>query len=205
MAYSIKFALKLNVDRVICSTDSEQYSAVARSFGADVPFLRSRTAASDTAMEQDILQDLHLKFQEHGIPQPDILVWLRPTFIFRSLADVKECIHLMARDPSLTAARTVCETEGRLYRVVNHKLLPDFDDHGKSMIRRQEIGTRYRVYSTDVIRFPKDGSVSADFLGRNVAAIVTSKLCGLDIDDITDFEIAEAILLHKPQLVHEYL
>ena len=204
-AYSIKFALKLGVQRVICSTDSESYAEIARTFGAEVPFLRSPFAASDTAMEQDILSDLHAKFQACGIAQPDLLVWLRPTFPFRNLADVIQCIDLLVADPQLTAARTVCESEARLYRIEAGRLIPEFDDHGKSMIRRQEIGERYRVYSTDVLRFPKDGSVSADFLGRNVAAVVTSKICGMDIDDLADFEIAEVLLLHNPHLTHEYL
>ena len=205
IAYSIKFALKLGVDRVICSTDSEEYAEIARTLGGEVPFLRSAQAASDTAMEQDILRDLHAKFRECGLAQPDLLVWLRPTFPFRSLDDVKRCIDLLIADPELTAARTVCETEARLYRIEGNKLIPEFDDQGKSMIRRQEIGNRYRVYSTDVLRFPKNGAVSEDFLGRNVAAVVTSKMCGMDIDDVADFEIAEALLCHKPQLTHEYL
>jgi CMP-N-acetylneuraminic acid synthetase len=202
--YSIKFAQKLGVDKVICSTDSEGYADIARACGAEVPFLRSAFAATNTAMEQDILKDMYARFADTGIAQPDILVWLRPTFVFRSLDDVQRCITMLKEDPSLTAARTVCESECRLYSVDDDRLVPQFDDQGKSMIRRQDIGSRYKVFSTDVFRATgKDAS--DDFLGRKVAAVVTNKICGLDIDDATDFRIVEAVARIESDDVQRYI
>ena len=64
LTYSIKFAKRLNVDKVICSTDSKEYAKIAMKFGADVPFLRSKKASTDTAMEHDILNDLYLNFKK---------------------------------------------------------------------------------------------------------------------------------------------
>jgi CMP-N-acetylneuraminic acid synthetase len=204
MSYSIQFAKALGVDRVFCSTDSEEYATIAKQYGAEVPFLRSDFAASSTAMEQDILVDLYQKFEEHNIPQPDILVWLRPTFVFRSLADVQKCIDQLKNDSSLTASRTVCESEGRLYKVENDILVPSFDDNGKSMMRRQDFGDRYKVFSTDVFRSDKKNTTD-DFLGRKVGAVVTNKLCGLDIDDEFDFQIVENVLKYNSAIINEYI
>ena len=202
IAYSIDFAKKLGVDRVFCSTDSAEYAEIARKWGAEVPFLRSAEASSSTAMEQDILKDLYQKFEEHGIEQPDLLVWLRPTFVFRNVKDVQECIDRLKADSSLSSARTVCESECRLYKNVDGILVPDFEDHGKSMIRRQDIGTQYKVFSTDVFRADKKDT-SDSFLGQKVAAVVTNKLCGLDIDDEMDFKIVESILLNNQKIIDE--
>ena len=202
IAYSIEFAQKLQVDRVFCSTDSEEYAEIAKKHGAEVPFLRSDEASSSTAMEQDILADLYSKFQEHGIEQPDLFVWLRPTFVFRNLADVKKCIQLLIDNPDFTAARTVCESESRLYSIIDDELIPSFKDGGKSMIRRQDVGIKYKVFSTDIIR-SANKNTGDDFLGRKVAAVVTNKLCGLDIDDEMDFKIVESIVLNNQDLIHE--
>ncbi len=204
MAYSIQFAKALGVDRVFCSTDSEEYATIAKQYGAEVPFLRSALAASSTAMEQDILVDLYQKFEENDIEQPDILVWLRPTFVFRSIADVQKCIDQLKNDASLTSSRTVCESEGRLYKVENDILVPSFDDFGKSMMRRQDFGDRYKVFSTDVFRSDKKNTTD-DFLGRKVGAVVTNKLCGLDIDDEFDFQIVENVLKYNRELINEYI
>ena len=201
-AYSIDFAKKLNVDRIFCSTDSSVYAELAKKHGAEVPFLRSEEAASSTAMEQDILKDLYTSFEKENIPQPDILVWLRPTFVFRNLNDVKKCINLLKNNRSYTAARTVCESEARLYKVENEILMPMFEDNGKSMIRRQDMISQYKVFSTDVFRSDKKDTSDA-FLGNKVAAVITNKLCGLDIDDEMDFKIVESILLNNQKVIDE--
>jgi CMP-N,N'-diacetyllegionaminic acid synthase len=203
-AYSILFAKSLNVDRVICSTDSEHYAELAKQYGAEVPFLRSDEASSSTAMEQDILKDLYAKFESYQIDQPDVLVWLRPTFVFRSKEDVTQCIQLLKNNSSYSAARTVCESEGRLYQVEGEQLVPGFDDMGKSMMRRQDFGNRYKVFSTDVFRSDKKNT-GDDFLGRNVAAVISNKLCGLDIDDLFDFQVVENVVKHNPDLVNAYI
>jgi CMP-N,N'-diacetyllegionaminic acid synthase len=44
-----------HVDRVVVSTDSEHYAALARAAGADVPFLRPAALASDTAPSIDFI------------------------------------------------------------------------------------------------------------------------------------------------------
>lgn len=203
IAYSIEFAKRLGVDRIFCSTDSAKYSEIARQYGAEVPFLRCDKASADTSMEQDILEDLYIKFDKSNIHLPDLIVWLRPTFVFRSFSDVQRCITLLTERTELSAARTVCESEARLYKIVDGILIPEFNDKGKSMIRRQEIGNRYKVFSTDVFRVVRPAT--EDFLGRKIAAVVTSKICGLDIDDAIDFEIVEGLINSKYDLVREYL
>ncbi|MFV2032254.1 MAG: cytidylyltransferase domain-containing protein [Gammaproteobacteria bacterium] len=205
LAYSIEFAKKIKViDRVFCSTDSAGYAQVAREYGAEAPFLRSPSAATDNAMEQDILVDLREKFKAHGIAEPDLVVWLRPTFVFRKPGDVLACIETLVGDASFTSARTVVPTENRLYTVVNGLLIPDFEDQGQSMVRRQDMPTSFKVFSADVFRF-KDNDFGPDFLGRKVAAIETAQLCGLDIDTQQEFEIVKFMVEQTPGEVHEYL
>lgn len=54
IAYSIDAALKSKyIDRVVVSTDGEDIAAVAKEWGADVPFLRPDYLASDTAKTID--------------------------------------------------------------------------------------------------------------------------------------------------------
>lgn len=204
LSYSIDFAKKLNVDRIFCSTDSEEYADISMKYGAEVPFLRSDDASSSTSMEQDVLKDIYEKFEIHSIEQPDYIVWLRPTFVFRNLLDVQKCISLLVEDETLTSARTVCEAESRLYKINENRILkPDFEDYNKSMIRRQDVGERYKVFSTDVIRADKK-CIDDNFLGNNVAAVITNKFCGFDIDDEVDFKIVESIIINNSELIEKY-
>lgn len=202
IGYSIAFAKKLGVDRVFCSTDSEAYAEIAHRFGAEVPFLRSPFASGDKAMEQDILKDMYAQFPSANIGVPDLLVWLRPTFVFRDLASVRECITRLEQDSALTACRVVVPSESRLYKIEAGKLHPTFRTDGKSMIRRQDVGHAYRVFCTDVFR----GGVSHDaFLGENVGAVVGDKVCGLDIDDEFDYKIVEAVMTSLHAELKDYI
>ncbi len=205
MAHSINFAKKMpSVNRVFCSTDSERYAEIARNYGAEAPFLRSVEAATDTAMEQHIFLDLRKKFAASGIEEPDIVVWLRPTFVFRVVSHVERCIAALKADNTITAARTVVRAENRLYQIQDSRLIPSFVDNGKSMMRRQDIVPSYKVFSTDVLRF-KNNILSDDFLGRNIYAVETDSICGFDIDDKFDFEVVENLIEKMPEYVNEYL
>src|SRR6266496_5238877 len=79
LAYSIAFAKKVRVDRIIVSTDSAIYQRIALRYGAECPYLRGEQASSDTAMDEDILADLGDNLPRLGIPMPDLWVRLKPT------------------------------------------------------------------------------------------------------------------------------
>jgi CMP-N,N'-diacetyllegionaminic acid synthase len=204
IGYSIEFAKSLPVDRVFCSTDSDHYATIARSFGAEVPFLRSPAAAQDASMEEDILDDLYSSFDAHGIQPPTLFVWLRPTFPFRDRHAVCTCIERMTANPGLSACRVVIEADPRLYKDDDGFLVPTFPANGRSMIRRQEFCPHFRVFNTDVFRgIPRNAGPA--FLGSRVQYIVAPKICGVDIDDDWDLQLASALIEYAPHLVQRYL
>ena len=50
IAYSIAVAKKCStIDRVIVSTDSEEYASIALKYGAEVPFLRPSDISNDSS------------------------------------------------------------------------------------------------------------------------------------------------------------
>jgi len=197
IGYSIEFAKNCEfIDRVFCSTDSETYAEIARELGAEVPFLRSAEAAADTAMEEHILSDLRAKFGEFQIEEPDLVVWLRPTFVFRSKSDVERCVTLLKENKEFSSARTVVRAENRLFTLNDSILKPAFDDQGRSMIRRQEMIPSYKVFSTDVFRF-KGNDFGNNFLGNKVFGIESKEICGLDIDGMLEFEFIRLLIENK--------
>ena len=110
----------------------------------------------------------------------------------------------MRQDSSITAARTIVPAENRLYEIKNNRLLSEFNDNGKSMVRRQDMINSYTVFSADVFRF-KGNRFDSGFLGDNIYPIITSKICGIDIDIDIDFEIVKNIMEMESQLINEYL
>jgi len=189
---SIEFAKQLNIDEVIVSTDSEAYANVALAAGAVVPGLRHPSASTSSAMEPAVIDDLNGHFQRSAMPAPDIAIWLRPTFVFRSISSTQECISMML-EGHVSAARVVTESDPRIYKSVHGRLRPAFDDGGASMVRRQGMQRVFHVFNTDVFFWPQT-PCPPDYLGDNIGYSVAPKLCSVDIDTEEDFQIAEMLI-----------
>lgn len=68
IAYSIETALKSNLfDEVMVSTDCEEIAAIAKHYGAKVPFLRSLASANDFATTFDVIKEVLEKYNQENI------------------------------------------------------------------------------------------------------------------------------------------
>ena len=199
MAHAIKFAVKANIfSRVLLSTDSPEYAKIGEKYGAWVPFLRSEFASNDSSMEEDIHIDLNNKLSQLNIQKPDVIVWLRPTFPFRSIQDLKDGLKLLTKN--VDSVRFVTPCESRIFKI-NDGLINRFDHlPNKSMIRRQDVPNGYCVYHTDIYWY-KNIIWGEKFLGQKVVPHLIDKICQNDIDNSKDFEIVELLYkLNSPRL-----
>ena len=96
IAYAIEVARGSQViDAAIVSTDDAEIAAVAREYGADVPFLRPAELAGDDAPDIGFLRHALEWVETHRGWHPDILVILQPTMPFRTVADVDGALRFM--------------------------------------------------------------------------------------------------------------
>lgn len=200
LAYSVRFGLKLPfVDRVVLSTDSEEYAAIGRKYGADVPFLRGERASADDAMEEHVLEDIRLACARTGTTPPDHVVWLRPTHPLRSVDAFVAAweVHQESGDGVCVVIREDPRVffghEGRLDPV-----LPDFDE--RSMVRRQDCAPAFRIFGGEIFRFPE--RFDPLFLGRRPRYVVAPDACHFDIDDAVDLERLASRILHPETRDH---
>jgi CMP-N-acetylneuraminic acid synthetase len=118
LAYSIVAAkLAKNVDRVIVSTDSKEIAAIAKKFGAEVPFLRPAEFATDKAIDKDYIKHALRWFKEHEGGHPDYLVNLRPTTPLRDPKHIDEAIALIKTKPETTSLRSGHEIKESPYKL----------------------------------------------------------------------------------------
>ncbi|MCA9371236.1 MAG: acylneuraminate cytidylyltransferase family protein, partial [Candidatus Peregrinibacteria bacterium] len=107
LAYSIAAGiLTPEIERVLVSTNSKQFKAVAEQFGGEVPFLRPDELATDTSTDRDfIVHTLEtLQKQEGGIPE--YLVFLRPTSPLRDPKKISEALAYFKEMPEATGLRS---------------------------------------------------------------------------------------------------
>jgi CMP-N-acetylneuraminic acid synthetase len=202
MAYSIAFARKVAADRILVSTDSEAYRAVALRYGAECPYLRGAKASSDTARQEDILADLAENLPRCSIPMPDLWMFLKPVNPFRSVAAVRDALDLLERRSDVDSVRIVSEADPRLHHVSASGFLEPYGagwDPRLSKMPREEFPKVYQPYNLEVFRhrcFVERGPL---FMGERIVPIVQPKITGFDIDDRDTFDIVKALIEMRPR------
>ena len=95
------------LDRCIVSTDDEEIAEVARSLGAEVPFLRPAEYAQDNDARSSRLPARAAPgWASTSSTGPAMIVHLRPTLPFREPRQIDDVVRLMRRDRS--GLREVC-------------------------------------------------------------------------------------------------
>jgi CMP-N-acetylneuraminic acid synthetase len=108
LAYSIEHALAAKlVTRTVVSTDSEEYAAIARQYGAETPFLRPTELAGDLSTDWEVFHHALTWLREREQYEPDLCVHLRPTHPVRDPADIDRMVQILAADPELDSVRSV--------------------------------------------------------------------------------------------------
>lgn len=210
IAYSIVAAkLSKGISRIIVSTDSAQISAIAKKYGAEVPFLRPQEFAGDKS--QDIEFVLHTIdwFKQNKQPVPDYLVHLRPTTPLRDPAIIDEAITKIKDNHRATSLRSAHPAAESVFKW----FIQDSEGYFKGILPE---------YSNDRINLPRqvfpvvyipDGYVdvlktsfiigSGSLLGDKMMAFI-SPVCS-EVDTIEDFEFLDFELTKKSNPVFEYL
>ena len=80
IAYSILQAqASQRINRVVVSTDDEEIAAVAREWGAEVPFMRPAEYAQDLSPDIDVFRHALTWLRDNQNYEPEMVVHLRPT------------------------------------------------------------------------------------------------------------------------------
>ncbi len=107
LAYSIAAAkLSQMIDRVIVSTDSEEYALLANKFGAETPFLRPAEISQDNSTDLEFMQHCINWLWENEHSVPEYFVHLRPTNPLRQLTYIDEAIVKIKNESDSSSLRS---------------------------------------------------------------------------------------------------
>lgn len=179
LAYSIAHGLEAStVTRTIVSTDDDEIAAVARRFGAEVPFVRPAEFATDTATDLDVFRHALAWLREHEGYTPELVVHLRPTGPIRNVAIIDQAVRLMLDTPEADALRSVGvaeQTPYKMWRIEGTRLKPVVELPGypeaHSMPRQKLPVAYWQNGYVDVIR-PRTVEHLNSMCGRVVLGLV---------------------------------
>ena len=127
LAYSISAAKQSGIFAdIFVSTDSEKYAAIARHYGANVPFLRPAKMASDLSPDiewiSNLLERLHFDGREY-----DCFSILRPTSPFRSGETIRRAWGAFLTEEGIDSLRAVekaTQHPGKMWRIEDKRMIP---------------------------------------------------------------------------------
>lgn len=195
LAYSIEAALHSGMfDAVHVSTDSENYAKIAKSYGADVPFLRSEGNSSDTASSWEAVLEVLDRYSKRGRRFDNIML-LQPTSPLRKYDDITAAFALM-EEKKANAIVSVCQGDYHSTLPADN-IMTHFMPNEVKNKRRQDADIFYRVngaiYLTNAAYFFEDQDIyrSACF------AYIMDNRRSIDIDDELNFLFAEFLLIRE--------
>ncbi len=195
MAYTIEAAVQSKLfDCVHVSTDSEIYADIAKSYGADVPFLREESLSADTASTWDALRYVLQKYKEAG-QTFDLVTLLQPTSPLRDAQDIQKAFQIF-REKDADAVISVCQMEHSM-QICNTldetQSMYGFLDSNK-IGARQALSRYYRINGAIYIQRTRMLLAKENLYNEKSYAYVMDKLHSIDIDDGIDFKMAEAAM-----------
>ncbi len=196
IAYSIEAGLNSKyIDSVVVSTDDSEIAEVSKRFGAEVPFIRPEELASDTAKTLDVV--LHaIKEMESKGSTFDTFVLLQPTQPLRTAADLDAAIEKYMENGciSMVSVSPVNDHPILIRTIEEDRLKPLLNC--SSTCRRQDMPKYYRVNGCIYINEISEIDTNTSF-NDNVLPFVMEPSHSVDIDELSDFELAKYYLSEK--------
>jgi len=196
LSWSINACLKVRkIDRVVVSTDSEEYRQHSEAEGAEVPFLRPPEISGDKSTDFEFIRHALDQFAREG-KSPDFIVHIRPTTPLRDPDVIGRAIEQFTSSIEHTALRSVHEMSETAYKC--------FEINSAGMLRKiGSSGTDLDSANEARQAFPKtyhaNGYVdvlSREFIDRNkrihgdrVVGFLTPT--GWEVDTPADLEFIE--------------
>ncbi len=202
IVWTIEAALQSSfVDKVIVSTDNQDIAKIAEQSGALVPFIRPTNLATDETSSIDVIKHVLNFCAKKNEPFYDYTIMLEATSPLRVAEDIDGALMELIASPYAKSIVGISRTEAQnpafLVTKDSKNLITGYRDSSMKVIRRQDIESVYffegSVYISDTTVLCEKNT----FYHDKTLGYEFPKWKSLEIDDLDDFVMAEAIMKHR--------
>lgn len=191
LSYSIEAALGSGMfEQVMVSTDDERIAAIARKEGAEVPFLRSGHTAGDYATTNDVLLEVLREYEKRG-EAFQTACCLYPTAPFVTAERLREAVKMLLESDADTLIPVVSFSypPKRAMLIREGRLVFEYPQYLDS--RSQDLEPLYHDAGQFYVFRTEPFLKNKRLMVGNILPMVLSELEVQDIDNETDWKIAE--------------
>ncbi len=179
------------VDKLVVSTDDEEISSVAHSWGAEIPVLRPAKLAQDETPSMDVV--LHIAEQTQGF---EWLLLLQPTSPLRSADDIRNIVNI-ALEHRASSVVSVCKSSASpawMYRLNDSGQLRSILQRDNHLNRRQDICPTYQLNGALYLMRREWLMTNKKFIDDDTIAYLMPPERSADIDTQLDWDWTEFLI-----------
>lgn len=201
IAWSIEHARSVKrIERVIVSTDSEEIAAVARDFGAEVPFMRPAELAGDDSPEWLAWRHALAFLQETEGALPTAMLSVPTTAPLRLPIDLETCLDEFSKgdaDMVITVSEAHRNPWFNMVKqnpdgTVGLVIAPE-----SGITRRQDAPAVFDMATVAYVARPQFVMQQMGTFNGRVRAVKVPVERAIDIDTLFDFELAEFLISRR--------
>jgi len=199
IAYTIRAAINSGMfDRIMVSTDSEEYAQIAHEWGAEVPFLRSPEVSTDTASSWAVVREVLDRYDQMG-ESFDTFALLQVTSPLRTGKHIVEAYDFMEQKQAnavVAAHKLSMPLEKCMHLGADLRMDGCSNNVSKPrQLFRDAYHNNGSIYICRTDVFAEEGTI----FEKNCYAYLMNSMYSTDVDDLIDFQMAEAIVRYLPE------
>lgn len=205
IAWSIGHAQAVSrIERVIVSTDSMEIAAIAKQYGAEVPFIRPADLSEDRSSEWMAWRHALNYIRETTGAFPKVMISVPTTAPLRLSLDIENCLDEHEKGDS-----DVVITITNAHRSPFFNMVKANDDGSVGLVnspqsnihRRQDVPLVYDMTTVCYVANPEFVMAHDTIFDGRVKAVLVPPERAIDIDTLLDFKIAEGLLNSKEKML----
>ena len=192
ISYSINAAIGTNLfDKVMVSTDSDEIAEVAKKYGAEIPFMRSKKNSDDFATTSDVIVEVLHKYMEMGYTFKTICC-IYPTAPFVTAEKLRYAMNFLETHNQYDSVVPVVRYSfppQRAFRIINKEVNIIFPDTFQN--RSQDFEPIYHDCGQFYCLNTEEFLINKRLVLEHTYPLVYPEIEVQDIDTIEDWNIAE--------------
>lgn len=199
--YSIEYSLNCPlVSHTVVSTDSEEIAEIAKTFHAEVPFMRPAELAGDDVQDYPVIRYMLDQLEDLYDERIDMIALLRPTSPLRPPTLIEQGVDLLNQFPKASSIRSVTPSTEHPFRQwkIDGDYMLGFEPNVQEPynLPRQKLPPVYfQTGDLEIIR--RDTLLNGSVSGNQILPLIVRPEDIVDIDDMSDWEIAEKRMQRK--------
>jgi CMP-N-acetylneuraminic acid synthetase len=201
LAYTCEAATTSQVlTRIILNTDDREIADIGLEFGVEVPFLRPLHLAADDTPIFPVIKHTLEWLADNQVFQTEIVVLLQPTSPLRKPSHIDSAVDLLINSDADNVVTVQAVPHNfnpiSLMRLDDQGYLQPFIE-GDMILRRQDKPRVYARNGPAVLAVRSSVIDSGRLYGDRVLPLEMNPIESIDIDDVYDLNMAEALIHHR--------